>query len=698
MATVGAALTAPESGWKRYDNSMPLIDYNSNWTYLSSNAWGSGVKSSVKSGSTISFKFNGTKIRIIVLANDFGSTSVSIDIDGTTETFSAASVVTILPKCLAYEKLNLINTTHTVIITTNDSLSVRFDAIDIDIDGSIESMTGAVEATSLSEMKIGDTISCRYTAASGSVGTFSELGTCISESIPEVGSSSPNGLFYFIKADKGLLIADRVVQHTISWDTLNNGKYIEGQVWNDVLIRSLSGGSSYLDNTQTYLSKLPNPSSLPTSSSGSGVTFSPDGTYMVVVCYNATASNAMTIYKRDWDTFTKLANPSTVPTYINGAAFSPDGNYLSVAHFYSPFVTIYKRDGDTFTKLSNPETLPTNYAYGLAFSPDNNYLSVVHNASPYITIYKRSGDTFTKLPNPDVLPTGIGRKVAFSPDSNYMVVGHDSSPYATIYKRSGDTFTKLLNPSTLPASGVTGITFSPNGNYLVVISNAMSIYRRDGDTFTKLANPDVLPSGISYRAAFSPDSNYMVVGFGSTPYILIYKRDGDKFLKHGTVDTAMPSIPKDMEFTLDGNYLGAICITSPYVQIYKVDFNKPTVFVASLIDKGLGAYPEINEWDKYIVNSDLDNKVTKENNNVWHHYDIWSFCMETTIDGTWTPRKGSATATSNTYRVVRGFLNSSGFPDVGFGASNTAYSTVGFRPVLEYIEPDGSSKQSNLYY
>ena len=59
-------------------------------------------------------------------------------------------------------------------------------------------------------------------------------------------------------------------------------------------------------------------------------------------------------------------------------------------------------------KLPNPDILPTGTGYGTAFSPDGNYLSVAHNNSPYITIHKRDGDTFTKLSNPSKLPTNTG--------------------------------------------------------------------------------------------------------------------------------------------------------------------------------------------------------------------------------------------------------------------------------------------------
>ncbi|MEY8374146.1 WD40 repeat domain-containing protein, partial [Merdimmobilis hominis] len=130
-------------------------------------------------------------------------------------------------------------------------------------------------------------------------------------------------------------------------------------------------------------------------------------------------------YGKIEDGLQALPEPDVLPTGLGvGCAFSPDNNYLAVAHVAAPYITIYKRSGDTFTKLPNPAVLPTGNSEDCAFSPDNNYLAVAHIAAPYITIYKRSGDTFTKLPNLAVLPTGSGYGCAFSPDNNYLAVAH----------------------------------------------------------------------------------------------------------------------------------------------------------------------------------------------------------------------------------------------------------------------------------
>jgi hypothetical protein len=94
------------------------------------------------------------------------------------------------------------------------------------------SPVGLAVKSLLSDMNIGDCIPCRYTATSGAAGTFSELGTSAATEIPTTGTATPDGLFYFIKVDKGILIADRVVQTGIRWEVLNTKGYIEGKLSN----------------------------------------------------------------------------------------------------------------------------------------------------------------------------------------------------------------------------------------------------------------------------------------------------------------------------------------------------------------------------------------------------------------------------------------------------------------------------------
>ena len=88
--------------------------------------------------------------------------------------------------------------------------------------------------TDLYSMAIGDYIACRYDALSGQAGTFSELGASLAAAqaneISVSGSDVPGGYFYLLKSDPGILLADRNVQHSVLWSTLNAARYAEGRV------------------------------------------------------------------------------------------------------------------------------------------------------------------------------------------------------------------------------------------------------------------------------------------------------------------------------------------------------------------------------------------------------------------------------------------------------------------------------------
>ena len=119
---------------------------------------------------------------------------------------------------------------------------------------------------------------------------------------------------------------------------------------------------------------------------------------------------------------------------INGQdTFS--GLYQESINKFDPVYVDVLKNFDTVAKLTDPATLPTNIGRGVAFSQNNDYMSVAHFVSPFVTIYKRSGDTFTKLTNPATLPIGTGNGVAFSENNDYMSVAHDSSPFVTIYQK-----------------------------------------------------------------------------------------------------------------------------------------------------------------------------------------------------------------------------------------------------------------------
>mgnify|MGYP002507812249 CR=1 FL=1 len=103
-------------------------------------------------------------------------------------------------------------------------------------------------------------------------------------------------------------------------------------------------------------------------------------------------------------------------------------------------------------------------------------------------------------------------------------------------------------------------------------------------------------------------------------------------------------------------------------------------------DQSKGAWPINNEYDKYIVNSDLQGTIAKGDNNIWHHTGIWILCKETPVTGL-IGATGSASGT----RIQRTMTSV-----ISQNVSGLIYTQLGFRPVLEFIEED--SKASTLFY
>ncbi|TQK62112.1 hypothetical protein FB479_106195 [Brevibacillus sp. AG162] len=223
MATVGQQLSAPEAGWKRYDDAG-VFAYSSGWeTASTSNAWKGSYKRTSTIGATVKFLFKGTKIRIVTIgwSNRFKDSKLTIDgVD-----YNVDSSLSNQDQILVLEVLGLPNIVHQCVFTTGSNGSWGdWDAVDIDADGRLFHPD---EVTDSKDLSVGKRIRFNYLASPGIFGTLS-IGKELGEFLPVIPASNntANGDGYFImlgtdhKGDK-LLLADRNIQN-LSWDVMNN--------------------------------------------------------------------------------------------------------------------------------------------------------------------------------------------------------------------------------------------------------------------------------------------------------------------------------------------------------------------------------------------------------------------------------------------------------------------------------------------
>jgi hypothetical protein len=137
-AKIGDKLPLSEKGWKRYDNSNSNIKYDGTWpnrTINNINYYDNTFYSTPIYTDTLTFKFYGTKLRIIAAPNINIDPSNIITIDGVDYSYNAYNNSVLLYKGLVYEKTDMDLGIHTVTIkkgTNSTNYYLILDAIDID--------------------------------------------------------------------------------------------------------------------------------------------------------------------------------------------------------------------------------------------------------------------------------------------------------------------------------------------------------------------------------------------------------------------------------------------------------------------------------------------------------------------------------------------------------------------------------------
>ncbi|WP_456277634.1 motility associated factor glycosyltransferase family protein [Bacillus sp. AK128] len=255
---------------KLYTHSCGTFTYSKEWSYkeytidkqveIESEAIFTYHEATSKNA-TIIFRFKGTSFKIIGAKPNNKSSGIRVTIDGYNDKFTIGGsllsheFVSDFHQVL-YERKGLKDRLHTIKIELLDDNLFIFNGVEINKDGRLFHLS---EVESVKELGIGKRIRCNYKAFFNSPGIFTKIGWESKDFLPIESTPEPDGDFYFICVDDEIegykLIADRVIQNYVSWNTLRdsgfgseNGKVLE--LFNDegvkieACLRLLSGGGS----------------------------------------------------------------------------------------------------------------------------------------------------------------------------------------------------------------------------------------------------------------------------------------------------------------------------------------------------------------------------------------------------------------------------------------------------------------------
>jgi len=318
------------------------------------------------------------------------------------------------------------------------------------------------------------------------------------------------------------------------------------------------------------LQALDFPATKPTSVNGQSVAFSPGGDYL------AATGGLLYIYKREGSTFTRLT-PSNSATGAISAAFSPDDVYLAVGYAGASSgtgaVSLFKRDGDTFTHVHR-STISLDGAAKLAWSPDGVHLALTNGQNTGYRMFKRSGDSFVSLTIPTEATVGTITVLTFSPDGQNFAIGwNGGAAYPTggglvIYSRSGDTFARqTVLTSLLSAVGPTCAAYSPDASqFLVGDGSDIVQFTRSGNDYTKLDS--VAAEGVLTAIAFASNGSSVAVAHNGGTFLSVYGVSGASLTLRNDAATAPSGVPKSVAITPDGDYIATLHNASPYLTVF----------------------------------------------------------------------------------------------------------------------------------
>ena len=247
---------------------------------------------------------------------------------------------------------------------------------------------------------------------------------------------------------------------------------------------------------------------------------------------------------------------TALSSYVNAAAFSPDGGALVLGGNFTGRAKVYAVSGTTVTYVGDLYADEAGkalnaYVNAAAFSPDGKLLVLMGMFTGYAKVYSVSGTaiTYVSYIYADTGSTALSNIVdaaAFSPDGGTLVLGGNFTGYAKVYSVSGTAITYVSDiyadtGSTALSSHVNAATFSPDGSLLVLggsFEGRAKAYTVSGTTITYISDlyadtGSTALSNIVSAAAFSPDGGTLVLGGAFTGRAKVYARPAYATLSTG---------------------------------------------------------------------------------------------------------------------------------------------------------------------
>ncbi|AGX43939.1 Ig-like domain-containing protein [Clostridium saccharobutylicum] len=175
-ATLGQQLTSPEAGWQRIDDTDSRIKYDESYVISQSSTMNYNYTEHNSSvlNNKMSFKFFGTKLRLINRIHPNRSIKVQVKIDGVVNGNNDVYSISDTANTVTFEVMGLESNLHTVEIENLASGYMVFDALDIDATGYLVNPNTPISTITLNQssinLNIGDSQQLTATTTPASVG------------------------------------------------------------------------------------------------------------------------------------------------------------------------------------------------------------------------------------------------------------------------------------------------------------------------------------------------------------------------------------------------------------------------------------------------------------------------------------------------------------------------------------------------